>query len=202
MASRFNGFLGLTMAMVLLAGLITGCNKVTANYPPQSTPTPYIPEERVGYKGRSSPIVWDEPDEVRGFLDLTQDFSDRARAFDNLAERTGSSVHRREAKDLGELASEGLAMAYVSTYFGKGIERKVETGDLELIFADGTRCRDRGVLAWIPGNAAQRFRSTRDGQVTLSGAKLDRGEQLIVWVLYDRDNLKKDIKKIRIVDDG
>jgi len=202
MASRLYWILIPILAMVLLAGLTTGCTKVAANYPPQSAPTPYIPEEYTKYKGESSPIVWDEPDELRAFLVLTQDFHDRAEAFSRLAEQSGSSVHRREAKEFADLAGEGLAMAYLTFYFAKDVKQTVETGDLELTFTDGTQCLDSGTVAANPGSMSQRFHSTRDGQITLSGKKLDRGEELIVWVLYDKANLRKKIQSIRLKADG
>jgi len=202
MASRVYWLSGYIITMVLLSSLISGCKSVSANYPPQSAPTPYIPDEFTKYRGESSPIVWDEPNEDRAFLVLTQDFHERAEAFARLAERSGSSVHRREAKEFAELAREGLAMAYLAFYFGKDIKRVVETGDWELTFTDGSQCRDCGTLATNPGSAGQRFHSTRDGAVTLSGKKLDRGDELIVWILYDKANLPKRIKSIQLMNDS
>ena len=100
------------------------------------------------------------------------------------------------------LSSEDFYPNAAQLMIAKDVKRVIETGDLELTFADGTQCQDSGTLASNPGSTSQRFHSTRDGQITLSGKKLDRGEELIVWVLYDKANLRKDIKSIRMKADG
>ncbi len=182
--------------------LVTGCTNVSANFPPQSAPSPYIPEEHIDWNGRSSPVVWEEPGELRGFLDLVQDFEERAAAFAQLAENTNSSVNHREAEEFAELADEDLAMAYVSVYFARGVERKLNTGDFTLAFADGGRIRDQGVIIGNPDNPRSRFRSTRDGVIILSGAAVDRGEFAFMWVLFDEAHLREELVTIEFDPDN
>jgi hypothetical protein len=173
-----------------------GCGSVAANYPPRADPRPDLPEEHRTRRGDPTELVWVESDQLRGFLERTDDAAIRARRFEHLADMSGDPALRARSDHYFALAAAGLGLVDLAVYLGRGARFGLRQGDLEITLGDRTVVSDQGML--VSQLDALSSRSSRDGPVDLDAATVGRGEPLSVTVLLPMRDVRRGIVAISI----
>jgi hypothetical protein len=182
------------LASLLLA--LSGCGHVAGNYPPVKVKVPKeLPRE---YKARDTvlPMVWSDPGRVHGFGNTVRMASEVAGQLE-MAAKMGNAAAARDAKILARMAEDNLAFAVMILFVDKTVEFRVDEGDLQVAFSDGSTANDAGVLLYKPGTMQDDPNLSLNSALKIRGKDDPKVQGRWAFVFFPAEHAQKTVASIK-----
>ncbi len=166
-------------------------------FPGKKTPTVKELPEKHTFGKKSKRMVWRDENAVHGFLILGEHSSNRVAILKKYAE-SGSVAAAQDVKIFQTMAQSDLALACLSVFVAKGIDKKIVRGGMLITFSDGSSVVDKGMFLYPALRSSNIPKSSRNGAVALS-SKDDPGMKgRTMYLFYPAEFLEKTIATISL----